>query len=239
MDLDHVRDMVRICLIGAHETFSQGYLDVLRTLCKSVPGLIPHIETLNQQLIADIKNVNTRPINQTFVNSFNLSQPALALNLMQVGLMGMGLSPENLDLIWGYPSRVPLQQIRNIVWDRLLSMGICPGGTRADSLYFKDDNQRKQWWECFNWAASPVCQKTTMSTSESQHLVNMKNSLMRELVLCLFPHATRTFESLGLGFVTYHYKSDTSSTIIQSCQAIIRNLCEKKWSEPLRLDTMG
>jgi len=227
MDLDHFRDMVRICLIGAHEAFSQGYLDVLRTLCQSIPGFVTHIENLNPQLTADIKNVNTRPVNQTFIKSFNLSQPALALNLMQVGMMGMALSPENSYLIWGYPSRVPLQQIRNIVWDRLLSMGICPGGTRADLLYFKDDNQRKQWWECFNWTASPVCQKTSMSASESQHLVNMKNALMRELMLCLFPHATRTFESLGLGIVTYHSGS-TSSTIIQSCQAIIRNLCEKK-----------
>lgn len=228
MDLDHFRDMVRICLIGAHETFSQGYLDVLRTICQSVPGLLNQIEVLNQQLVADIKNVKSRPINQIFVQSFNSSQPALVLNLMQVGVMGMGVSTENLDLIWGYPSRVPLRQILNIVWDRLLSMGICPGGTRAESLYFKDDNQRKQWWECFNWSASPVYQKSSMSTSESQHIVNMKNSLMRELMLCLFPHATRTFESLGLGFVTYHYKGDGSSNIVQSCQAIIRNLCEKK-----------
>ena len=242
MDLDHFRDMVRVCLIGAHETFSRGYLDVLKTLCKSVPGLTSHIEIINQQLAGDIRDLNSRPINQTFVQSFNLGQPALALNLMQVGLMGMELNQDNLDLIWGYPSRVPLQQIRNIVWDRLLSMGICPGGTRANSLNFKDEHQNKEWWECFNWKSTPVCLKTNLSMSESQHVVNMKNALMRELMLCLFPHATRTFESLGLGFVTYRYKNNTSETILQSCQAIIRNLCEKKnfrYWPTFELDPMG
>ena len=62
---------------------------------------------------------------------------------MQAGMMGMPLSPENIDLIWGYPSRVPLRNIRDIVWDRLLALGICPGGTRADALAFDDDNHRK------------------------------------------------------------------------------------------------
>ena len=32
MELDHFRDMVRVCLVGAHDSFVRGYADVLRTL---------------------------------------------------------------------------------------------------------------------------------------------------------------------------------------------------------------
>lgn len=228
MDLDHYRDMVRVCLIGAHEAFSEGYLDVLWTLCQSAPGFMKHLESRNLQLVGDIKHVSKNTVNQTFIKSFNLSQPALSLNLMQVAMMGMELSPENSDLILGYPGRVPLQQIRNIVWDRLLSMGICPGGTRANSLTFKDGNQQKDWWECLNWDTAPVCPRIPLSPAESQHVVNMKNSLMKELVDCLFPHATRTFESLGLGFATYRHFDNAQSTLIEACQSVIRYLCVRK-----------
>jgi DEAD/DEAH box helicase domain-containing protein len=242
MDLDHFRDMVRVCLIGAHEAFSKGYFDVLKTLCKMAPALYTKLENTNKQLSKDIQNADPNPTNQVFINSFNSTQPALALNLMQTALMGMDLNKENLDLIWGYPSRVPVRQIRNIVWDRLLSLGICPGGTRAESLSFKDNNQYKEWWECFDWKANPVCPKNNLSAGEGQHLVTMKNALMREIILCLFPHATRTFESLGLGFVTYRYREDSPVKTLESCQAIIRSLCERKnfryWPD-FELDPQG
>lgn len=203
MELDHFRDMVRVCLVGAHESFMRGYADVLRMLSAPAPApaLMASIEKNNPQLAADIKNNAATQVNQEFITSFNASSPALALNLMQAGVMGIPLNPENIEMIWGYPSRVPLRNIRDIVWDRLLALGICPGGTRADALAFNDDNHRKQWWECFDWSTEPPRQKATLTPGESQHLVKMKNDLMKELVLCLFPHATRTFESLGLGFV--------------------------------------
>ena len=228
MELDHFRDMVRVCLVGAHESFAKGYVDVLRTLSATAPALLVAIEKANPQVAAHIKSNPANQINQAFVASFTASSPALALNLMQAGMMGMPLSNENLDLIWGYPSRVPLRNVRDIVWDRLLELGICPGGTRANALAFDDDNHRKHWWECFDWSSTLPRQKTLLTPGESQHLVDMKNALMRELVLCLFPHATRTFESLGLGFVTYRYRDTSPPALIQACQAIIRSLCERK-----------
>ena len=228
MELDHFRDMVRVCLMGAHQLFVRGYVDVLRTLSAAAPALLSAIEKLNTQLVEDIKRSSPDRVDKAFVSFFNASSPALALNLMQVGMMGMPLSLENTDLIWGYPSRVPLRNIRDIVWDRLLALGICPGGTRADALSFKDDKHEKEWWECFDWSVTPPRQKPRVTPGEAQHLVNMQNALMRELVLCLFPHATRTFESLGLGFVTYRFRDATSPTLVQACQAIIRSLCERK-----------
>ena len=228
MELDHFRDMVRVCLVGAHDSFVRGYADVLRTLIAVAPTLLAAVGKINRVLAADLSAVAPKQADQTFITFFNASNPALALNLMQAGMMGMPLSTENCDLIWGYPSRVPLRVIRDIVWDRLLSLGICPGGTKAHALSFDDDNHRKQWWDCFDWSTSPPRLKTTLTPGESQHVVEMKNDLMGELVRCLFPHATRTFESLGIGFATYRFKESSAPVLVEACQSVIRSLCERK-----------
>lgn len=228
MELDHFRDMVRVCLMGAHETFIQGYADYLRILSYKFPELIEEIHKLNPRLASYIQTVSLDKSNLAFVRSFDDSSPELGLNLMQAAMMGLPLNPQNKALIWGYPSRLPLRNIRDVVWKRLLEMGICPGGTRSSILRFLDDKQWKDWWECFDWSVESTRQKASLTPRESQHLSEMKNALIRELVLCLFPHATRTFESLGLGFATYQYSSAHSPTLIQACQSVIRNLCEKK-----------
>lgn len=226
MELDHFRDMVRICLMGAHEYFSSGYRDVLKSLADKSPDLLTIVNNLNPNLARDIQKSTKKPNNE-FIEFFNKNYPEYMLNMMQVIMMGNSLSSENLDLIWGYPTRVSIRNIRDVVWERLLSLGMCPGGTRANSLSFKDDNQWKQWWECFDWSNTPVKLKASRTPGENQHIVNMQNALMRELVLSLFPHVTRTFENLGLGWVTLRF-SDAPEKLIQACQAIIRSLCERK-----------
>jgi DEAD/DEAH box helicase domain-containing protein len=228
MELDHFRDMVRVCLVGAHDTFTRGYADVLRALSMAAPGLTSAVEKVNPKLANELRRGGQEQPDQIFIAAFNAANPALALNLIQAAMMGMPLSSENTDLMWGFPTRVPLRIIRDIVWDRLLGLGICPGGTRAHALAFDDDNQRKQWWECFDWSDGRAKVKTTLPPGESQHLVDMKNDLMGELVYCLFPHATRTFESLGIGFVTYRFRPTDQPELVQACQSIIRSLCEKK-----------
>jgi len=227
MELDHFRDMVRICLVGAHDSFVRGYADVVRGLTAIAPALLAAVKKINPSLAADLSGGAPKPVDQSFISFFNEANPALALNLMQAGMMGMPLSAENADLMWGYPSRVPLRVIRDVVWDRLLSLGICPGGTKAHALSFDDDNHRKQWWECFDWSASPPKLKAILTPGESQHMVEMKNDLMGELVRCLFPHATRTFESLGIGFATYRF-SERPPAVVEACQSVIRSLCERK-----------
>ena len=227
MELDHFRDMVRVCLMGAHGSFVRMYSDVLRALAGTAPSCVDAVDSVNPQLAEAVRQASA-PIDQPAVQTFNAENPTLALNLMQTAMMGATLSAENRDLIWGMPTRVPLRHIRDIVWERLLNLGICPGGTRADALAFEDDQHRKHWWDCFDWSGPSPRKKSTTTPAEDQHVVNMKNALMRELVLCLFPHATRTFESLGLGLATYRFQPEASPRLVQACQAIIRNLCERK-----------
>jgi DEAD/DEAH box helicase domain-containing protein len=229
MELDHFRDMVRVCLMGAHQSFIDGFRATLKTLVSvpvmSAPGLLDQVAAVNPQLAADLADPTMTPANPVFTHK-TISQE-LTADLMQAAMMGMPLSAENRDLMWGYPARVPLRNIRNIVWNRLLTLGICPGGTRAEVLSFKDDQQHKWWWECFEWTTEPQ-PKPNPTPSEEQHLVNMKNALMRELMFCLFPHATRTYEGLGLGYVTYRYSDQTHASVVEASQAIIRRVCEKK-----------
>jgi DEAD/DEAH box helicase domain-containing protein len=228
MELDHFRDMVRVCLVGAHEFFVHGFVDLIGTFAATAPAILTAVEQVNAQLAEDIRKSGPRQLNSTFVAGFNAANAALSLNLMQAAMMGMPLSPENVDHIWGYPSRVPLRRVRDVVWQRLLALGICPGGTRDEVLKFKDDKHRKEWWDCFDWSGIAPQEKSQPTPQEGQHLVLMKNALMRELVLSLFPHATRTFESLGLGFVTYRFEDSSSPALVQACQSIIRSLCRKR-----------
>lgn len=229
MELDHFRDMVRVCLKGAHGHFLKAYSDVLRSLAGNSPAITASVEHHNPAFAERIRNAPaSEPIDQGAVQKFNQAYPELALNLMQAAMMGTEIAGENVDLIWGFPDRVPLRFVRDIVWDRLLSLGICPGGTRAGSLAFKDDQHWKQWWECFDWDDPGRKRRTPSTPAEDQHVVDMKNALMRELVLSIFPHATRTMESLGLGFATYRSTATANPRLVEACQAVIRALCERK-----------
>lgn len=249
MELDHFRDMVRVCLVGAHECFMQVYSSVVRKIAATSQELLKVVKERSSSLFADVKEGRNSHIDMETLDLFNTLYPSESVNLMQAAMMGMPISDGNAALMWGYPLRVPLRNLRDVVWMRLLEMGVCPGGTRNESLQFCNqyDNQnrcieKKDWWECFDWSSSAPKVRSDLSPAATQHIVNMKNALMRELVLCLFPHVTRTFESLGIGFVTYRFSENTASTLIQACQSIIRKLCERKsfryWPE-FYIDSTG
>ena len=114
--------------------------------------------------------------------------------------------------------------IRDCVWRNLLAIGVCPGGTRAEALRFEDGNASKPWTECFNWQTTPPTSDTT-SPAKDYHRAKMKNYLMRELVMALFPSTARTFESLGLGYPTIMQVRNPDAKVIECVNAIIRGLC--------------
>lgn len=79
---------------------------------------------------------------------------------MQASMMGMPLSPENSDLILLPLTGTTKTDPRHSLGSSS-GLGICPGGTRSDTLAFDDDNHRKQWWECFVWSTEPPRQKVS------------------------------------------------------------------------------
>lgn len=228
MELDHYRDMVRVCLMGAHHTFAKSYLLQLSGLSKNKPQFMDELQKLNPRLVEDIQNTLSNCSDIKVDDIFDQENNHLINNLMKAVFMGGTLDSKNMELIWGYPTKVPLRNVRDIVWTRLLNLGICPGGTRAGLLQFNDDKLWKHWWECFDWSNENPIYNETPTEAERQHLVKLKNSLMMEIVLCLFPNSTRTFENLGLGFATFYHKDASSPKLLQACLSIIRNICEKK-----------
>lgn len=228
MELDHFRDMVRVALIGAHQLFVSGYAEILARRCASSTDLLENVRDINPVLAREIGSGQLQGQAPAFAKSFRQWNKDLILNLYDAAESGESLSVENVDLMWGYPARVPLRNIRDIVWDRLLALGICPGGTRSNSLVFEDGRERKQWWQCFDWSTLPPQPRKPLTPAEEQHVTEMRNHLMSELMLCLFPHATRTFESLNLGFATFRFPEGSDPTLVQACQAVVRSLCNRK-----------
>lgn len=228
MELDHYRDMVRVCLMGAHASFTKSYLGLLSSFLIKSDQLLPTIEKINSRLVDDIRQMISVNTDITVDKIFKHENTDLEINLLRAAFTGENLIARNKELMWGYPTRVPLRNIRDIVWNRLLTLGICPGGTRGKLIQFNDDKQWKHWWECFDWSNDLPANKENLTEAEQQHLVKLKNSLMMELVICMFPNSTRTFENLGLGFATYYHKDSNTPAFHQACHSVIRNICEKK-----------
>ncbi|MGD9818029.1 MAG: DEAD/DEAH box helicase, partial [Desulfomonilaceae bacterium] len=228
MELDHYRDMVRVCLMGSHRIFSKSYLSQISRISDKSPQFLDQLQQLNPRLAEDIRITLSNYSDITVDKIFEQENNALINNLMKAAFMGESLDSKNMELIWGYPFNVPLRNIRDIVWTQLLNLGICPGGTRAGLLQFNDDRLWKYWWECFDWSNEIPVYKENTTEADRQHLVKLKNSLMMEIVICLFPNSTRTFENLGLGFATFYHKHVSSLKLLQACHSVVRNICEKK-----------
>ena len=233
MEMDHFRDMVRVCILDAHKKFSNEYFaQIVKTSLKT---------NCNQKFLNEINRINKEMYEKvassskdakTITSSYLPKDLIKDLSLFALDEEQESLSEENKDLIWGYPSRVPLRCIRDIVWEMLLRCGICPGGITADVLWFEETDvggnaKRREWWECFDWSEPrPVILKM-LSGGAKTHIGKMKDCLMREIMLCLFPHSMKAFENLGLGLVTYKH-DERQNLLVQACCAIIRFLCESK-----------
>jgi len=146
MELDHFRDMVRVCLVDAQKEFQQGLLAILGQVTRMSPGLAAALKELNPALMAALAKSTDPVASQAFMQRFSADNPMLAMNLMQASMGMAPLGKEMQDLAWGFPTKVPLRNIRDIVWRRLLDLGICPGGTRSEALAYKEGNQHQPWY---------------------------------------------------------------------------------------------
>ena len=105
-------------------------------------------------------------------------------------------------MINDYPNRIPLQKVQQAVWNILLSLGICPGGTNYWALNFRrNQSEIVPWWECFDWTAEEP-QPNYVDDAVTNHITRMQGYLASELMYALFPHVARTLEGLGQGWVT-------------------------------------
>lgn len=227
MELDHFRDMVRVCMVDAHHALNDQIVATLRVFQPMSPTLLTRVQALNATLAGAISSAPD-PADQGKMHAFQGTSPEI-FSTLQLWVMGIPIADEakaaELDHLLGHhPRKLPLPMIRDAVWRSLLALGICPGGTRAEALRFEDSGTDKDWFECFNWQATPPTPDTTSPAKES-HRTAMKQYLMRELIMALFPSTARTFESLGLGYATFLPTGNPDPRVVECANAIIRGLC--------------
>jgi DEAD/DEAH box helicase domain-containing protein len=227
MELDHFRDMVRVCMVEAHHELNSQIVSAIRLFAAMNPTIVARVQAINPMLGSAVGTA-VEPEDQARLAAFQSASPEF-LSSLQFWSMGMPpLDPSRaaeLDhQLRNYPDKLPLYMIRDCVWRNLLAIGVCPGGTRAEALRFKDGNASKPWTECFNWQTIPPTPDTSSPGKES-HRTAMRTFLMRELVMALFPSTPRTFESLGLGYPTIMQVGNPDAKVVDCVNAIIRGLC--------------
>jgi len=225
MEMDHFRDMVRVCVLDAHKILTDGFFDsVLSNASKSNcrPEFLEEISRINPRMHADVKS--SSKAHKPGTSEYLPRELASDLKMFALDEDQESLSEENRGMIWGYPRRVPLRRIRDIVWGMLLRYGICPGGSDAKAL----DLQGQEWWRLFNWSKGSPTLRNDLSYGEKVHVEYMEQCLMREIMFCLFPHTMGALENLGIGFVTYRYDDNEDDRLVQAVQAALRMTCEAK-----------
>lgn len=220
MELDHYRDMVRVALLEAHKLFLQRFVGTVR--CRATtPAALDLIRKVNPTFADSIPAKPTQR-DSSMETELAVHHPDL------YGQISGWLNGVNFDdrarknieaIIKDYPCFAPLWGLEDIVFDKLMRLGVCPGGPKARALRYNGHD----WWRCFNWIDGKEPAKLTAADQTAiDHHSKLNHLLMYEVTESIFPNRLRTFESLGLGYVTYLSVHDPTETIVQCVNAIVR-----------------
>ncbi|GAA4020260.1 DEAD/DEAH box helicase [Deinococcus rubellus] len=231
MERDHFRDMVRVALLGALRD-SGHELEAAVRVNLNHPGqtgaALERLRDINPHLAAQAAHP-LQPGDEQWATAFAGRSTAAAL--FPVWLMGAPLSSnqeaEILHLLAQYPARIPLAELREGVFSRLLSQGICPGGNSMASLFYEQGNDKQTpWHRAFRWAKDGV-QVRSAPPEAKAHAANLSALLLTEMMLVLFTHQVRTLESIGQGWVSAPLTGQ-SVAVQEVTDALIRFLAVKR-----------
>ena len=244
MERDHYRDMIRLAMIKAFDEYWVDLIAYLRVSLSSNPTALARLQALNATLHAQVLTPSQRDDMSRRQNfAAGNPQPIIQESLLWI----MGMAPMNqqardewMALIQEYPSRVPLPHLRDATYQELLNLGICPGGSSSDAKLYGEraKDAKEPWFTCYDWSNGQPVALLKPNEEQKQHLSRMKMKLMNELMYALFPHIARTFEGLGQGWVTYRPSGNPSQKLIDTTEAVIRQLGihrlheYSKWVEP-------
>lgn len=236
MELDHYHDMVRMLLVQSFQDDSNDLVAFLRIACRNDRTALDKLQQENPSLydavIAssqsddDLERRNRfRSANQVLVNEARDWIDDLPSSNQQA-------RDEWLGFLRRYPERIPLSNLRNKVRDALLSNGICPGKPGFETLNYTVGRGRERetypWFECYNWNANPIARAIPESTAKTSHANTLEAMLIQEFMYALFQHIARTLEGLGQGIVSYQPDGKPSEKLIQTTEAVIRQLGIRK-----------
>lgn len=234
MERDHFRDMVRIAMLSAHKTYRDEFVAFIRaTLSMKVnkQTAFDRIKEMNEDLHTEVSKPS-RDEDMSMRNRYAQWNPELTVEIGNF-LDGLPIAipqarKELLRIINDYPNRIPLQKVQQAVWNILLSLGICPGGTNYWALNFRrNQSEIVPWWECFVWTEEGP-QPNHIDDAVTNHITRMQGYLTSELMYALFPHVSRTLEGLGQGWVTCHQSGSPSLSVIRATDATIRELGRRR-----------
>lgn len=231
MERDHFRDMVRVALIKAHEDYKRSFVEFLKGTLEQNPAAAEPIKRANPILHKDA--TNDKPLNRNLSNKFVQSNQTLVgevmMWLLNMPTANVALRQQLDQMIRDYPNRVPLHQLRAAVWQKLLEIGTCPGGTESHLLKKREkigtEWREFPWTECFDWQTDgAVALKNSPRSAVVNHLEVLESQLMGEIMYALFPHKARTFEGLAQGWVTFQSPGNLSLKVEQAVDAVIRQI---------------
>src|SRR5262249_48734235 len=135
MERDHFRDILRLALLQAFWRYWDDLVAFLRVNLANNTGALGMLLQLNPDLQARVAEP-PGPGDMTARARFTAAYADNPHLLTEALMWAQNLPPVNqqartewLALLEGYPGPVPINSLRGITRDRLLSLGLCPGGS--------------------------------------------------------------------------------------------------------------
>ncbi len=229
MERDHFRDILRLALIQSFHRYWDDLVSYLRIMFIDNTRQLQTLKNLSPSLYAEVDQPSDPDEDAIRKDRFDAGN---SMQLIKEALLWfMGKPPNDqqayeqwLALLQEYPRRIPLRNLRGTVRDKLLELGICPGGSTYEAKGYGPMSDRHDWFECYNWNNPIPTPVVNQEARQTNHINRTESLLMRELMYALFPHMARTLEGLGQGWVSYYPYENPPSDLIAVTEAAIRQL---------------
>lgn len=229
IERDHFRDMVRLALIQAIESYWNDFVAFLRFEVSLDSPANHDLQALNPALHAAVRT-DRQADDKIAHDRFEASLDPQVSNEALRWLTGRPPSNQQardawMALIQEYPGPVPIRRLRDASFKSLLTVGICPGGSTLSVQRYKVQGGQWDWWhQCYDWSTGTPKEQINPSPAQRSHIRRMYDQLTAEIMYALFPHLARTIEGLGQGRVSYLPATPPSPAIRSATEAVIRQL---------------
>ena len=227
MEQDHYRDMIRILLLKAMKEYWGSFEAALRVVASMNPSAASKVSEINSQL-GEAMSKPASSEDRDLTSQFQSSSGEVYIEMLN---WFMGISNAESDahkslmsMIEDYPSRVPLTAIRDKVGLDMLKMGFNPGGNGYWESHYNEDDNRRDWYGCYDWLQPTPQAKPNLPPQANRLLDRIDSALMREIMFTIFRHSAKTMESMGEGWATYKYPKDTDPNVVGAVETVIRML---------------
>ncbi len=233
---DHFKDVIRLLISDSQKAFTALLLSSFSIL-KGNPLWAPRLEELRDEFPQFFHDLDRFPGNTPETIEVQSRFKELKGHL-DFAVFQWAADPSSTKLpqsiksrISGYPHIISFLDLRDILFFKLLEIGICPGGENFHSNFYEDslDKRWHSWRDCFDWSDIPRPKEgEELSGSAIAHIKNLKETLLSEIVWVLFPSMSHNYESLGLGIVTMDPDSSEAEKLIGPAKRLIRYLALRR-----------